>query len=1056
MFSRQFASCGRVTGIIVIASLCGLPGCRSKQTAHDGVVVVSCDPGEAAAHAALIPGDVVLSWRQGRANGDAASPFHLALVEQELAPHGPVSLTVVRDGRRRRVAIATGRWKLTTRPRSSLAAASPDDTPPGRVIDEEAGISAEWWTTQSRSALDAHRLVDSAWFDIQTAVALARSGQQDAAATPLDAGASKIAEPRLLAAFWELAGDAMLNAGQTGIAAQAFDRTVALLEAQTPDSPALAHALLQRCRADFRACGDRASRALGIYAGIGASTIESAQAVATVGAVSFFGSDLDQAERAYSRALEITRATMPGSPTELNLLGNLGLVAMRRGDFDGARSYYEQELTGAIELGGNSIQLGHAANYLGLLAKNTGRYRDARNHYEQALSVFESLRPEGLEVAGVLTNLGNIERLLGRLSVARTHHERALERRRKIDPDGPAVASSLHNVGAVARHQGDLEAARRSLDDALVLKRSLAPGSLWVANTHHELGEISWAAGNRAAAFRHHSRALEIRRRVAPSSPDVASSLLALGYYERGRGQSEAAESLWREAIDIVGRRRPLDGADAWFRARYRGCSLNLADLLIEDGRTTEAWKILEQDRALTLRTEVVRRASAPAEVPRELWFARNRSASRLARLEDRLSRIDPVGDEVLLARIQQQIDDLRTELDRLTNDILRAAPGLDAMQTPTTLSLAELRQRLDPGTAVVAFAVGDEMTLALAMGAAVDGEIAVQPARIEIGRPELARRIDRLNAFIARGRTAPEVEPAMTEQGLRLFELLLGPVWSSVGTAERLLVIPDGPLYELAFAALVVPGDDNPRYLGHSLALFTSPSASLAVELGERPERTDVAGPTVVAFGDPLYPDAASEVRQRGLRPLPGTGFELEAVRRVFGDNAAVYRGPDATEANFRNHARPASIVHLAVHTRIDPEAPMDSAIFLSQAVGPVNRSVDGVVSAWDIVDGVGPSGEVVVLSSCSTARGQVVSGEGILGIARAFHVTGAHTVVGSLWEVPDRATARLMADFYTELARSRSTVDALHLAQRRIAADPDFRHPYNWASFQVMGDWR
>ncbi len=97
-----------------------------------------------------------------------------------------------------------------------------------------------------------------------------------------------------------------------------------------------------------------------------------------------------------------------------------------------------------------------------------------------------------------------------------------------------------------------------------------------------------------------------------------------------------------------------------------------------------------------------------------------------------------------------------------------------------------------------------------------------------------------------------------------------------------------------------------------------------------------------------------------------------------------------------------------------------------------------------------------MVVLSSCSSARGQVVSGEGIIGLARAFHVAGARTLIASQWEIPDRATAQLMTHFYERLAEGQSTVDALFHAQQTLAADPRFAHPYNWASFQIRGDWR
>jgi hypothetical protein len=306
--------------------------------------------------AGLQTGDVVQAWRQGSANGDVASPFQLARVEQELAPHGPVILTVARNGARLDLEVTTGRWALSTHPRlETQVGRLPDDTTSPPAPEED-------WEALSRSAMDAGRPLDSAWFDIRTAVELARSGMVEDADAILNSGASKIAESRLLPFYWERACDALLVAGQTGIAARAIDRAVGILDDESPESPALAHALLQRCRADFRSCNDRASRALEIYSRINATTIEVAEALTSVGIVAYYRSELDPAEIAYHRALNVTRITMPGSPTELNLLGNLGLVAMRRGDFASAGQLFRKERDKAIQLGGSNTCLGFASS----------------------------------------------------------------------------------------------------------------------------------------------------------------------------------------------------------------------------------------------------------------------------------------------------------------------------------------------------------------------------------------------------------------------------------------------------------------------------------------------------------------------------------------------------------------------------------------------------------------------------------------------------------------------------------------------------------------------
>jgi CHAT domain-containing protein len=133
-----------------------------------------------------------------------------------------------------------------------------------------------------------------------------------------------------------------------------------------------------------------------------------------------------------------------------------------------------------------------------------------------------------------------------------------------------------------------------------------------------------------------------------------------------------------------------------------------------------------------------------------------------------------------------------------------------------------------------------------------------------------------------------------------------------------------------------------------------------------------------------------------------------------------------------------------------------MDSALFFSFRPDPPDSSDDGILSAWDIVDGPPIGADTVVLSSCSTATGRVISGEGIIGLARAFHVAGARTLVASQWAVPDHSTAELMTAFYGELAGGADTVEALRRARRVVARKPEFAHPYHWASFQIRGDWR
>ena len=110
----------------------------------------------------------------------------------------------------------------------------------------------------------------------------------------------------------------------------------------------------------------------------------------------------------------------------------------------------------------------------------------------------------------------------------------------------------------------------------------------------------------------------------------------------------------------------------------------------------------------------------------------------------------------------------------------------------------------------------------------------------------------------------------------------------------------------------------------------------------------------------------------------------------------------------------------------------------------------------------------DLVVLSACSTSLGREVAGEGLIGLTRAFHYAGARSVLASLWSVADESTAELMKRFYTHLESGTAKDVALQRAQTAFSDGPieveeqghavqrDLSHPYHWAAFQLIGDWK
>jgi CHAT domain-containing protein len=185
-------------------------------------------------------------------------------------------------------------------------------------------------------------------------------------------------------------------------------------------------------------------------------------------------------------------------------------------------------------------------------------------------------------------------------------------------------------------------------------------------------------------------------------------------------------------------------------------------------------------------------------------------------------------------------------------------------------------------------------------------------------------------------------------------------------------------------------------------------------------------------------------------------TEREATALRSDF-KNAAIYIGEAAQETIVKREASKYRYVHLASHAFFNDAAPLLSSIVLANP--PEGSDEDGFLTAREIFDLNLSAADMVVLSACNTGRGEKRSGEGIVGLTWALFVAGAPTQVLSQWAVDDASTATLMQRFYAALIGGRAghgKARALRAAELSLLRDGKHRHPYYWAPFLLMGDWR
>lgn len=288
----------------------------------------------------------------------------------------------------------------------------------------------------------------------------------------------------------------------------------------------------------------------------------------------------------------------------------------------------------------------------------------------------------------------------------------------------------------------------------------------------------------------------------------------------------------------------------------------------------------------------------------------------------------------------------------------------------------------------------------------------------------------------------------------------------------------PDGILHTLAIESL--PYDrESPMSWHYNLTRLSS-TRELALNHNHYPKKT------ATLYGDLAYRLSSESMAHNSktrsaIEPIPKTKDELEGINRAlepFHYNVKVFSRQNGTEESAKAlDGHSPSILHFATHGFVKKNAGEDimrnTGLVLSYGARAwegrdiPNGVEDGILTAAEI-ETLDLSGtDVVVLSACNTALGDITP-EGVWGLQRAFKKAGVNTVIMSLWQVDDEATAVFMGYFYEALMTERRVLDkiinvykgnpedafdythsALHTAQNRMRKNPKYKDPYYWAAF-------
>lgn len=795
---------------------------------------------------------------------------------------------------------------------------------------------------------------------------------------------------------------------------------------------------------------------------------------------------LDEARQSYLKALqsaqELPVMPFPTKSVDVGILGKLAELEVLRGCMDEALGWNDQALAAEA---GNPVRVASLIETRGHLLMNGGRFPPAEEAFDEALNLAERIRDVRAQ-ASALSALGSLNFFRGDYGKSAALLEKAIA---LYDTLGDETAFEETPVFAQLAEDYVMLEAPQSVAD--VLKRGSAmaeksgfPLALSLMKLIARAPQIAPAPATQLdlqEALAEWMSSREVRGFLGEDTADLVKSgehlplgaslpPLGLASIDEGRkaekrfeaGDMAGARTLFIEGLQknlsrdlrsiflgAVGatyaRERNYDDAIPYFEqaiaalestareikvqdqlAGYLGSGRHayfdlLIEMLLAKNRTTEAFDYAERARSRAF-LQVLGNTRVNATHGADPVLTAEAEQLRL-QLASLASAGAPAAE---LEKRQREYEGLMLRV-KTSNPEYAALTGID------TLSLDAVGAELPNDTTLISYFVTP-----LAIHAWVIDRDAFAYVPLHSNRESLRAALCWADDFERTGEAVRGTESLQNPCSGRkatadeVFDLLIAPLQPRI-KGHRLILVPHGQLHYIPFAALFDFAND--KYLTEEYVLSYAPSAS-ALRFLRRKESPKRGGALVL--GDPESSQPA----------LPGASCEAVSVSADLG--VIPLLGARATESALHHLDGKIGLVHIASHAGYNASNPLFSSITLAK-----DNEQNGILEVHEILADLDLAGvNLVVLSSCSTALGKRSSGDEIVGLTRALLYAGSPSVISTLWDISDQASAPLMEAFYRRLRTGEPAADALRGAQITMLQDPQYSDPKYWAGFNLTGD--
>lgn len=781
--------------------------------------------------------------------------------------------------------------------------------------------------------------------------------------------------------------------------------------------------------------------------------------------------NLKEAENQYLKALELAKTSFGKTSKQVaDILLRQATLAKDRGAYEISEPLFKQALSLVDSDGLNAAVI---YNNLGILYQQMGRLEDAQKQFNAALNIYQHntsaspidyiLTEENL--ATLYSLKGDTEKALSLLS------ETARLNKSIFGAESPNYAISLHNYASLLQKEKKTAEAKPLFLEALAIqKKSFGTQHVSYTNTLHNLAILAEDEKKYVLADSLLSLVIEIRATLFdknhPSYTAALFSRAVLGQqmnnFDKAKLDFDNVSSLYLNQIVQYFPNLSEREKTAFYKKitpvfnRYKEFLLEYyINFKKDEAVLGQLYNIQIATKAILLNSVNKTRTRIISSNNKDLIarFTAWQLLKKQLAIYYTFSKAKLLEEGITIAHLEETINLKEKELS-LASQLF--ADEFDKKQ----VSWQEVNSKL------------------------TSGQVAIELIRIERNTNDETDSVTYIALAINPSFSNPKL--VVFENGKKLenkylygytnfikykktdvfsYNVFWKPLASITKGYETILFSPDGVFNKVNANSLYNVASNT--YLNQLQNVhYISSTKDLIKE-----KRTIRIDKNALLIADPFYPNSiniASVNRQRSynfgkIAQLPSTKVEVKHIAQLMeekGWEVNVLLEKKAQKLAI-TQASP-TLLHVAAHGFFldsknmqvqSLKKPLFRSGLLLAGAGDSNVKIDidGVLTAYEVMNMNLDQTELVVLSACETALGDVQNGEGVYGLQRAFIVAGANTLIMSLWKVDDTATQQLMSAFYTYWLNGTEKHKALQKAQLDLQKEYDF--PYYWGAFIMIG---